>query len=405
MKEVTKNRIVFILSALLVLVGFFTTDIFAGIKNTLTQFMTDLGVYGYSISFEKATDNLESAVADNVSYHDEAMDFNSLYMRYTGRRVIEKEDSTVILADGGYLANPRPYMSDSDIEVRAESVRELMAEAEKRDAKFIYVMAPTKGYSLNYPSHVEDYTASNCNRFASKLKEKGIPFLSLIKQAQKDGISEEEMFFATDHHWRPEKGIWASAKVGEFMKEAYGFKYDESVWDETNYNMTAYKSWFLGSQGKKVGRYFSPHGPDDINLITPSFDTSLTEEQPIKGLWREGTFEDLLYKENIEVKNHYNINPYATYSGGDFREQIITNRLNPHGKTVLVIRDSFGCAFTPFFSLGFNKTYVVDIREGGYVGEPLDLKKYMDEIKPDYVMVFYTGLSGGDSLYAFLNKS
>ena len=292
-------------------------------------------------------------------------------------------------------------MSDEDINLRADKVRELMETSRNEGAEFVYVMAPTKGYSLNYPGNVSDYTKSNCDRFARKLKDNGIPFVSLIDQAEKDGISDEEMFFATDHHWRPENGIWASAKVGTYLADNFGYICNESIWNLQNYNITVYSDWFLGSQGKKTGRYFSPYGPDDISLLTPKFETSLVEEQPIKGLWREGTFEDLLCKENIDVKNHYGLNPYATYSGGDFREQIITNRLNPDGKTVLIIRDSFGCAFTPFFALGFSKTYITDIRDGGYVGDKLDLRAYIAEKKPDYVMVFYTGLSGGDTLYNF----
>ncbi len=403
MKEVTKNKIVFILVATIVVSGFFAMGIFGGIKNTVTQFLADLKVYGYSISFSNATSNVESAVSDGVSYHDQAMDLNSLYNRYTGRRVIEKEDSTVILAENGYLANPRPYMSDDDISLRAKKVKELMDVAEDNGAEFVYVMAPTKGYLLQYPGNVQDYTKSNCDRFAEKLRANKIPFLSLIEQAEKDGISDEEMFFATDHHWRPENGIWASAKVGEFLTDNYGYSCDKNIWNEQSYTKTLYKNWFLGSQGKKTGRYFSPYGPDDINLIIPKFDTALTEEQPVKELWREGTFEDLLYKENLAEKDHYSLNPYATYSGGDFREQIITNKLNPEGKTVVIIRDSFGCAFTPFFSLGFSKTYITDIREGGYVGDRLDLTKYISDKKPDYVIVFYTGLSGGDTLYNFVD--
>ena len=402
MKEVTKNKIVFILVLAIIVAGFFSTGIFGGIRNAVVQFWADLKVYGYSISFSNATANVEKALSDGVSYHEEAMDLNSLYNRYAGRRIIEKEDSTVILADNGYLANPRPYMSDEDISLRIGKVKELMEASRQEGAEFVYVMAPTKGYSLNYPGNAVDYTKSNCDRFSKGLTDGNVPFVSLIELAEKEGITDEEMFFATDHHWRPENGIWASAKVGKYLADSYGYPYDETVWNQNNYTKTLYYDWFLGSQGKKTGRYFSPYGPDDISLITPKFETSLVEEQPIKGLWREGTFEDLLCKENIDVKNHYVLNPYATYSGGDFREQIITNRLNPDGKTVLIIRDSFGCAFTPFFSLGFSKTYITDIREGGYVGDRLDLRAYIAEKKPDYVMVFYTGLSGGDALYNFL---
>ena len=198
-------------------------------------------------------------------------------------------------------------------------------------------------------------------------------------------------------------GIWASEKLTDFLNSEYGFVCDAELWNYDNYNITEYKNWFLGSQGKKAGRWFTPLGADNINIITPSFETDLVEEQPVKGLVRQGSFKDLLYMDNIATKAYYDLNPYAAYSGGDFREQIITNRLNPRGKTAIIIRDSYGCAFTPFISLAMSKTYVVDIRDGGYVGEKVNLTEYISSVKPDYVFVLYTGLTASDSLYTFLD--
>jgi len=401
MKNFNKNIIVFILVSILVLSGLFSQGITEGIKNAFVQFKTGKDVYGVAHSFSLAADAMVKAVSNGISYHDEAMDLNSLFNRYTGRAIVEKDDGTVIRAKNGYLGNPRGKVSDKKLNHYADNVAEFMKTANSKGADFLYVMAPSKGYSLEYPSNGRDFTKTNCDRFSEMLKEKGVPLLNLIEQAEKEDISDEEMFFATDHHWRPEKGLWASEKVSSCLEDLYGFQYDKSVLQKDNYTVTTYKDWFLGSQGKKVGRYFSPHGPDDINLIVPKFETSLAEYQPAKNLWREGTFKDLLYMENLNTKDHYNLNPYATYSGGDFREQIIANRMIPEGKTAIIIRDSYGCAFTPFFSLVLGNTHVVDIRDGAYVGEKLYLPDYIDKIKPDYVIVFYTGLSDGEALYAF----
>lgn len=403
MKKTSKNIIVSILALGFVVCGFNLGVLRSAGANAM-QFFSDVKIYGISHSFKLATNNIEKSLSENLSYHDEMINLNSVFYRVTGTKVVKKDDLTVVRAKNGYLGNPRNKMSDEDLIWRGENVKELGEIANKNGADFLYVMAPTKGYEMEYPSNVEDYTASNCDRFSKILEGKQVPFLNLIKTAGEEGISEEEMFFVTDHHWRPEKGIWASEKVCGYLSRNYGFKYDRSLWDMTNYNIDTYKDWFLGSQGKKVGVYFTPLGADDINLVTPKFATSLKEEQPAKELVREGSFEDLMYMDNISVKDHYGLNPYATYSGGDFREQIITNLNNPRGKTAIVIRDSFGCAFTPFFSLALSKLYVTDVRDGGYVGEKLDMREYIEKIKPDYVIVLYTGVSGGDSLYTFVDN-
>ena len=404
MKKANKNLIAFILVFVFVASGLASANAVKGVGGSVAQFFSDVAVYGVRHSFAVATKSVEKALSEGLVYHDTMMNINSLFYRASGTAVVRKDDTTVVRADNGYLGNPRAEMTDSDLEWRSENVKELSEIANNNGAEFLYVMAPSKGYALKYPSNVKDYTASNCDRFALLLREKGVPFLNLIESASAEGISEEEMFFVTDHHWRPEKGIWASEKVCRYLRDNYGFEYSESLWNPDNYNIKTYEDWFLGSQGKKVGVYFTPFGADDINLIVPGFETSLTEEQPEKGLVRSGSFEDLLYKDNINVKDHYHLNPYATYSGGDFREQIITNHANPDGKTAIVIRDSFGCAFTPFFSLGLGRLYVTDVRDGGYVGEKLDMREYIQKIKPDYVIVLYTGVSGGDSLYTFVDN-
>lgn len=404
MKKANKNLIAFILVFVFVASGLASADTVKGVGGSVMQFFNDVSVYGVKYSFALATKSVEKALSEGLIYHDTMMNVNSVFYRLSGTAVVRKDDTTVARTKNGYLLNPRPEMTAEDLEWRSENVRELGEIAESNGAHFLYVMAPSKGYALEYPSNVEDYTVPNCDGFSALLREKKVPFLNLIETASSEGIAEEEMFFVTDHHWRPERAIWAAEKVGQYLSENYGFEYGEYLWNLDNYNIKTYEDWFLGSQGKKVGVHFTPYGADDINLIVPKFDTSLTEEQPEKGLVREGTFADLLYMENINVKDHYNLNPYATYSGGDFREQIITNHGNPEGKTAIVIRDSFGCAFTPFFSLGFSKLYVTDVRDGGYVGEKLDMREYIQKIKPDYVIVLYTGLSGGDSLYTFVDN-
>ena len=108
-----------------------------------------------------------------------------------------------------------------------------------------------------------------------------------------------------------------------------------------------------------------------------------------------------MYMENVETKDYYNLNPYVAYSGGDFREQIITNKLNPDGETILLVRDSFSCAMAPFLSLATSRMNCVDVRDGGYVGSKINVYEYIEALKPDYLVVMYTGVSSGDDLYNF----
>lgn len=396
-----KTRIaVFVICFVLIFWGMSGREMWTELYGCAVNFVHNTPEMGFFNAFHTLTSDAERISSEKLTYHDGFMDINSILLRLTNTNVVEKDDTIVIRTKTGILANPRLYMADDALKRRADSVKKLSDAAEKRGTKFLYVMAPTKGYSLDYPEDVGDSTKSNCDRFISELEKRDIQTLNLIDVMS--SVSEEELFFATDHHWRPEYAFVGACEIARCLKDKYGFRYDEAVLDMSNYDKKVYKDHFLGSQGKKTGRFYAKGGPDDISIITPSFETSLKEEQPAKGTSREGSFEEtVMYMENVNRKDYYALNPYATYSGGDFREQIITNRLNPEGETILLVRDSFSCAMSPFLALTASRINCVDVRDGGYVGSKINVYEYIEALRPDYLVVMYTGLSAGEDLYNF----
>ena len=108
-------------------------------------------------------------------------------------------------------------------------------------------------------------------------------------------------------------------------------------------------------------------------------------------------------------KDLYKKNTYAAYSGGDFRLQIMRNELNPDGKKILLIRDSFACAVAPFLALQTSELHICDMRNFEYfAGDKFYMDNYIREINPDYVLVLYSGVNPvGGSLgkYDFMGVS
>ena len=375
MKKINGNFFVFIMCLGIIFAGAFSKTFFNSIFQCTKTFFADINSVGIFNAFDI----------------------------FTNTRVVEKEDSTVTKTPSNYLANPRPYVETAELYERADRLKGIAEATKANGAEFLYVMAPCKGYNMPYPSNISDFTKSNCDRFAACLKDKQIPTLNLIETMQKQGITEEDAFFITDHHWKPDYAFKAVGEICDYLKTNYGFNYDAKNTDISNFSVTTYENWFLGSQGKKVGSYFTNFGPDDINIILPDFETSFSEEQPIKNHKREGNFaETVMYMENVAEKDLYSLNPYAAYSGGDFREQIITNYNNPDGNTILLIRDSFGCAAAPFLALNSHKLYVTDVRDYEYyVGDKINVYDYIEKINPDYVIVLYNGVSSGADLFDF----
>lgn len=348
-------------------------------------------------AFPRFVEQVETISSEELTYHHRLIDVNSIYMKLAGTEIVKKDGEAIVKSLSGKLFAPAGLQGDWGQNKIVESIRSVQQVAEENGSAFLYVLAPAKNNFLTPPPNVEDHERENLDALLGKVRAAGIPHLDLRVGMEAYTDTPEDLYFVTDHHWTAFGGFLANKLICKDLEEKYGFVPREEALDLANYNVKTYENYFLGSYGRKMGTYFAQ--VDDFDLITPKFHTDMTEEQPIKNQLREGTFEETaLFMENIERKDYYNLNPYATYCGGDFRLQILTDRLNTDGKTVLVIRDSFAGAVCPFMALQFSQVHIMDIRNfRDYIGEKQDIRDYIQKIKPDYVMVLYavTDLSAG----------
>ena len=403
MKRFNKNIITFIMIFIIVVMGLWASPVPQFLEYGLEETKAYMNKNGFFEGFGVFTWKIETAFSEGLTYHKDFLDLNSAVQNNIGTVKMDKGDTTVIKSKSGYLSYQRSEIPDKTLKKRAEKTAELYKAAKENGAEFMYIMAPVKGYYMEYPENVEDYNRQNCDAFIKALEDAKVPYFSLIDEMKKDGITEEEMFFITDHHWKPEYALWAANSVAEELKNRFGFTYDKEKLDIDNYSVEIHFNAFLGSQGKKTGKYFTELGLDDINIITPKFETLLTDIQVGKDYIRTGPFSEvLIHKYHINDADLYNKNPYAAYLGGDYREQIIENHMNLEGKNVLLLKDSFSCAFAPFFTMTTHNTYLLDMRDfAEFKGDRINVEEYIERVKPDYVLVMYTGVSGEDRIYDF----
>lgn len=389
MKKFNKNIIVFVFAVLFIIFG--TSR---GYLSTIYHSVKDL-CFGITQGNVSSITDFEANIDDlgkTLSYHNELMDINSVKENLIGTRIIKKDDSTVVKSDSGSLFLPEQKLTEWQIDKVILKINELKNISVENGANFLYCAAPTKAYYLNTPQNIVNFGNDNFNYFLTSLPKK-VPCLDFTKVMSENNISDDDIFFLTDHHWKPYSGFIAAKAICEELNLRYGFEYNEEYTDISNYKVEKYENWFLGSSGKKVGTFFSSKGADDFDLITPKFNTDFTEKQPAKNQIRNGKFEDtVLYMENMN-KDYYGVNTYATYSGGDFRLQIMKNNMNQKGKKILIVRDSFACVTVPFLALQTSELHICDMRDYEYyVGSKLNMEEYIKEIKPDYVLVLYSGI-------------
>ena len=228
-----------------------------------------------------------------------------------------------------------------------------------------------------------EYGNESADAFLAELERQGTDYVDLRPLFEENGIYSN-WFFRTDHHWKPEAAFFAWQALTDELEERYGLAADPALTDPANWDTRVLEHFFLGSQGKRVGSLYA--GADDITLYTPKFDSELTYSCPAYGFTRIGPFEtSVCFPERVARQDWFNGNPYTYYAGGDYPIATITNHKNPDGPRVVLLRDSFACALTPFLALSCSELTTIDLRY--FEGDLLDT---IAGLEPDIALTLYT---------------
>lgn len=389
MKNVNRSFIVFFFLVIFIgSLGFF---------NLLT--IKQIGyqvIYGYrdedannlsflnKISYVK--DNIEEIIDKNVGMRENYIEINGLINRLLGVDVVIDAGRVVYKLKDGNLALKYSEADTESIRHNADELIKFNEYLKEKNIPMIYMSVPNKIDAENPKLPIGNYDYSNLTTdiFLSFLDENDVNYMDIRSLIKDDSIDYSSIFFKTDHHWKIESALWATGKLLEKMSVDYGHTYNKELINIENYNSQLYEKWFLGSIGKRVGRLYG--GVDDINIITPNFNTNfeytINNNTPIIGSFSES----LLFYDHINNKDYYNKNPYATYLNGDFAKTLIKNNLNVDGGKVLLIRDSSACPLAAFLALCVGEITTIDLR----YNQETNVINYINEYNPDYVIFSYT---------------
>ena len=103
-------------------------------------------------------------------------------------------------------------------------------------------------------------TKENIEFTRQLLEEAGVPYLDLREEMQAEGISVTDAFYTTDHHWKPQTGLWAFGKILEKLETTGAIPSVDPVYtDPGNYSFEIHENTFLGSSGKRTGIHCGRH--------------------------------------------------------------------------------------------------------------------------------------------------
>ncbi|MBE5056486.1 hypothetical protein INF37_10835 [Pseudoflavonifractor sp. DSM 107456] len=340
---------------------------------------------GYVLEF---VEQAESALNEDL---DQSHGFIQLYggfQRLSGRRMLEdvNQAARVVRLSNGTLNFSYPDAQPLDVSPQIQAVNDLHDVLAQWDIPLLYVAAPQKiqdgQEEALLPPGIYDYANDNADRLLAGLQAHGTDTWDLrpLFAQQEDYAS---LFFCTDHHWKPEGAFLAWQELTGILAQDYGIHTPSEYTDPANYETKVYEDYFLGSQGKRTGTLYA--GTDDITEYIPRFETNFTYASPSFAQERTGTFsQSLLFPERVAERDWFGGNPYTLYSGGDYGIATMTNHLNPDGKKIVLLRESFSCALAPFLALSCSELTTIDLRY--FDGDLLDTLR---EIDPDLVLTLY----------------
>lgn len=283
----------------------------------------------------------------------------------------------------GHLSYTRQVKASAE-----EAVKQLTKLYQKQCDKgkyFLFVLAPVQISSNEdlLPEKYKnlDFTHDNADQLLLGLESGGVPVLDLREEMVLDGMSHSDSFFLTDHHWKPETGFWAYTKIIERLVSMGAIsEVEEKYVDVNEFHVTTYENWFLGSSGKRTGKYYA--GVDNFSVITPRFDTLLSVSIPSIKLEKSGTFAETALSTESPNLNYFSSNPYGIYGHGDKGFISYRNEQASGDRRILSIGDSYSNASFCFLPLVFGECDQIDCRH--YKDNFAD---YFDVYQPDIVIV------------------
>ncbi len=156
--------------------------------------------------------------------------------------------------------------------------------------------------------------------------------------------NDEYIYFRTDHHWTALGAYYVYEAICEQLDLEAASLDDFEHWDQGR---------FIGSLYYKAPKTKALK-EDNVYAYNPIGDMT-TRIYKKGGSSFEHTVLTDMSKSNVNSK-------YMTFLAGDHPLVRIVNNDLPDAGNVLVVKDSFGNAMAPFFTMNYHKVYIVDYR-------------------------------------------
>ncbi len=359
------------------------------------------GDYGFTFKAEtapvakakqpSAVEQYESfvrSIEGNIDYYTsnlllgrmQFVEMNASFNKFVGMNIVSGTDSVVVMNNGYLTFEAHPISTDYAV----KSTTYFANWLKEREIDFLYVQCPSKEspFDNQLPYGIDDNYNANADNLINGLDENNVPYIDLRQNLNSDFDDYYSRFFKTDHHWKPETGVWASGVIAKELNNRYNYGLKTEIGNLDNYIIDVYEEFCFGSQGKKATLKYAD--PEDISLIYPKnnslFTVKYDNDDPITG-----KFEDTLLKKSVfSKKDYYNVSTYSAYFHGNHALTTIRNHRVLNSRRVVYIMDSFSASVIPYLAMDVEYMLVLDLRS--FNGS---VTKVIDDFNPQTVIVAY----------------
>ncbi len=339
---------------------------------------------------EKITDYSSS----NLLFYQEMIELEKRYEQIVGKLHNFNDNETPLEIDDNYFVRLEPRV---DVKEKVAATVELANFCSAQNINFLFVQPPTRLDLERDARYLRlDNSIENVNAYLAGLSAAKVDQLDTRESVAKENINVRDLFFGTDHHWRPEAGLWSTRLIAQKLNRDYGYTIDTTLFDRSKYNEELYEKLFLGAYGRRVTLVEAE--PEDIILFYPKFKTAIDYQIPEIGVEKSGDFSVTYDMSAVSTTDFYNHSVYAAYNYSERAIIRLHNTLNTGNNKLMIVKDSFADVVAPFLALGVKDTCVVDLRffDGS-------LHSLIKDEKPDTLIVLYSALElvYDDRLYDF----
>ena len=293
-----------------------------------------------------------------------------------------------LVADkAGYLHSGNFYTDFPDDQKKvAINIRRLSDYAEENGSRFLFAVTPMKtaleeNQYAGIPYNDFGKAADDVIRY---MRYYGVDHLDLRETIRDSGLTYEETFYRTDHHWKTAAAFEAYVALAEWIRDNGTkdlFRIGETT-DKASYEIRQYEDLMFGSQGRDAGLIYAG-GKEDFEAYFPLEDSvySVKVGNVDEYTVREGRFSDAILRDHLEeaIDNVYEDSCYDLMFLHGLSDYLsITNLENEDGIKVLMLRDSYASPLGSYlaqncgqldmiYMLGNDRDKVLDmIRENDY---------------------------------------